>query len=236
MMRPADGGRGSAGATALETPSLPEVHRSVPIPVAGSWLRRMFAFAGPAYLVSVGYMDPGNWATDLAGGARFGYQLIWVLVMSNLMPVLLRTLVVTIGACFATEIALSKPALAEILKGFIPRGEDGRVSLFARNAAGGVSVLGLSRESLYIAMGILGATVMPHNLYLHSSLVQSRSVEHSAAAKRQACRMNLVDSVVALNCAVFVNAAILVLAGAVFHQSGHQDVARLEGPPRLFAP
>ena len=309
-----------------ELPSLSEVHRSVPLPAGVSWLRRLFAFAGPAYLVSVGYMDPGNWATDLAGGARFGYQLVWVLLMSNLMAVLLQTLaarlgvvtgkdlaqacrdyypgwlsgplwilceiaivacdlaevlgaaigmkllfgipllwgvfitaldvllllalprlgmrrmeaviivlVATIGACFAIEMVLSQPALAAILRGFIPRGEEGAFTLFHRGP-GGLSVLGLNDESLYIAMGILGATVMPHNLYLHSALVQSRAVERSEAGKREACRMNLVDSVVALNCAFFVNAAILVLAGAVFHLGGHQDVARLEDAHRLLAP
>ncbi|HEY3214872.1 MAG TPA: Nramp family divalent metal transporter [Candidatus Eisenbacteria bacterium] len=309
------------------TPSLQEVHRSVPIPVAGSWFRRLFAFAGPAYLVSVGYMDPGNWATDLAGGARFGYQLVWVLLMSNLMAVLLQTLsarlgvvtgkdlaqacrdyypawvsyplwllcevaiiacdlaevlgaaiglkllfglpllwgvmitaldvllllalsrlgmrrmeafivvlVATIGVCFAIEMLLSKPEIAAILRGFIPRGEDGQLGIPRRLAGGGWSVLGLTGESLYIAMGILGATVMPHNLYLHSALVQSRDVATSVEGKRQACRMNLVDTVVALNCAFFVNAAILVLAGAVFHQAGHQEVARLEDAHRLLAP
>src|SRR5207247_4146859 len=108
----------------------------------------------------------------------------------------------------------------------------GLVGLFARAPGGGFSMLGLDRQSLYIAMGILGATVMPHNLYLHSALVQSRTVESSAAGKREACRMNLVDSVVALNCAFFVNAAILILAGAVFHGSGHRDVARLEDAHR----
>jgi manganese transport protein len=271
-------------------------------------------------------MDPGNWATDLAGGARFGYQLVWVLLMSNLMAVLLQTLsarlgvvtgkdlaqacrdyypgfmavplwllceiaiiacdlaevlgaaiglkllfgvpllwgvlitaldvllllalsrlgmrrmeafivvlVATIGVCFAIELLLSKPSIAAILSGFVPRDELGRPTLFARSATG-LTVLGLDRESLYIAMGILGATVMPHNLYLHSSLVQSRAVEHSVAGKREACRMNLVDSAVALNCAFFVNAAILVLAGAVFHQGGHTEVARLEDAHRLLAP
>ena len=310
----------------IETPSLAEVHRTVPIPVAGSWIRRLFAFAGPAYLVSVGYMDPGNWATDLAGGARFGYQLVWVLVMSNLMAVLLQTLsarlgvvtgkdlaqacrdfypralvfplwilceiaivacdlaevlgaaiglqllfglpllwgvavtaldvllllafsrlgirrmeafiitlVATIGVCFAIEMILSRPDLAAILAHVIPRGPDGSVSLFHRTP-GGVSVLGLDRESLYIAMGILGATVMPHNLYLHSALVQSRAVGASEEAKRQACKMNLVDSAVALNCALFVNAAILILAAAVFHRSGHQEVAALQDAHRLLAP
>ncbi len=311
----------------LAIPSLPEVHRTVPIPASATWIRRLFAFAGPAYLVSVGYMDPGNWATDLAGGARFGYQLVWVLLMSNLMAVLLQTLaarlgvvtgkdlaqacrdyyprfmayplwilceiaivacdlaevlgaaiglkllfgipllwgvvitaldvllllalsrlgmrrmeafivmlVATIGLCFAIELLLSRPSIAAILAGFIPRGENGSPSLFTRDPGGGLSVLGLSRESLYIAIGILGATVMPHNLYLHSSLVQSRAVERSVEGKRQACGMNLVDSVVALNCAFFVNAAILVLAGAVFHHTGHQDVARLEDAHGLLAP
>jgi manganese transport protein len=306
--------------------SLVEVHRTVPLP-SGTWFRRLFAFAGPAYLVSVGYMDPGNWATDLAGGARFGYQLIWVLLMSNLMAVLLQTLsarlgvvtgkdlaqacrdyypgfmvfplwilceiaivacdlaevlgaaiglkllfgipllwgvtitaldvllllalsrlgmrrmeafivtlVATIGVCFAIEMLISKPSIAAILAGFIPRNELGHPSLFERVPGGGIRALGLDGSSLYIAMGILGATVMPHNLYLHSALVQSRAVQNSVEGKREACRMNLVDSVVALNCAFFVNAAILILAGAVFHHTGHRDVARLEEAHRLLAP
>jgi manganese transport protein len=308
-------------------PSLAEYHRSVPIPPTGNWLRRMMAFAGPAYLVSVGYMDPGNWATDLAGGARFGYQLVWVLIMSNLMAVLLQTLsarlgvvtgkdlaqacrdaypswvaiplwalceiaivacdlaevlgaaiglkllfgiplltgvlitafdvlillslsrlgmrrveafivalVATIGLCFAMEMFLSRPDLPAIVRSFVPRGEDGTFTLFAAVPTGGFSVLGLHGQSLYIAMGIIGATVMPHNLYLHSSLVQSRAVATSDEAKREACRMNLVDSSIALNAALFVNGAILVLAAAVFHRSGHHDVAQLEEAHRLLAP
>ncbi len=307
--------------------SLPEVHASVTIPNAGGWFRRLFAFAGPAYLVSVGYMDPGNWATDLAGGARFGYQLMWVLLMSNLMAVLLQTLsarlgvvtgkdlaqacrdwyprplvwplwilceiaivacdlaevlgaaiglqllfglplmggvlitsldvllllamsrlgmrrmealivtlVVTIGGCFATEMLLSHPDLPAVLRGLVPRDETGTLSLVSHSARHGWQVLGLRHESLYVAMGILGATVMPHNLYLHSALVQSRAVGRSIAAKREACKLNLIDSTIALNCAFFVNAAILVLAAAVFHNSGHQDVARLEDAHRLLAP
>src|SRR5262245_16131167 len=265
MRVPADRRR-SSGETGQHV-SLAEVHRTVPVPGAATWFRRLLAFAGPAYLVSVGYMDPGNWATDLAGGARFGYQLIWVLLMSNLMAVLLQTLsarlgvvtgkdlaqacrdyyprwlsaplwilceiaivacdlaevlgaaigmkllfgipllwgvlitaldvllllalprlgmrrmeafiivlVATIGVCFGIEMALSHPALGAILRGFIPRGEDGTFSLFRRGPEGGLSVLGLNGESLYIAMGILGATVMPHNLYLHSALVQRRAL------------------------------------------------------------
>jgi len=307
--------------------SLAEVHRTVAIPHAGNWLRRMFAFAGPAYLVSVGYMDPGNWATDLAGGAKFGYQLIWVLVMSNLIAVLLQTLsarlgvvtgkdlaqacrdyyppfltlplwilceiaiiacdlaevlgaaiglqllfgvpllwgvlitgfdvllllalgrlgmrrlealiitlVATIGGCFAVEMLISRPDVLAILSHVIPRDASGSPSLFGRDPAGGTTVLGLNGESLYIAMGILGATVMPHNLYLHSALVQSRAVAASIEAKRQACRLNLVDSVVALNAALFVNGAILVLAGTVFHTTGHQGVSSLHEAHRLLTP
>jgi manganese transport protein len=307
--------------------SLHEVHRTVPIPTGGHWMRRLLAFSGPAYLVSVGYMDPGNWATDLAGGARFGYQLIWVILLSNLMAVLLQTLsarlgvvtgqdlaqacreyypralgiplwllaeiaivacdlaevlgaavglkllfhlpilwgvlitafdvllllalsrlgvrrleafilvlIATMGASFAVEIALSRPELAPLLGGFVPRGADGTFSLFGRTPGGATTVLGLSGESLYIAMGILGATVMPHNLYLHSALVQSRAVAESSEGKRQAAKMNLIDSAVALNAAFFVNAAILVVSAAVFHGSGHQDVARIEDAYKLLAP
>jgi manganese transport protein len=312
--------------TVHETRSLAEVHRTVSLP-AGNWVRRLFAFAGPAYLVSVGYMDPGNWATDLAGGARFGYQLIWVLLMSNLIAVLLQTLsarlgvvtgkdlaqacrdfypsfltmplwilceiaivacdlaevlgaaiglkllfhiplfwgvlitaldvllllalsrlgmrrlealilvlVATIGGCFAVEMLLSRPDVAAILTHFLPRDAAGVPSLFGRDAAGGRTVLGLSGDSLYIAMGILGATVMPHNLYLHSALVQSRAVAESVEAKREACRLNLVDSVVALNAAFFVNAAILILAAAVFNRTGHEGVASLQEAHQLLAP
>jgi manganese transport protein len=306
--------------------SLPELHGSVPVARAQPWLRRMLAFAGPAYLVSVGYMDPGNWATDLAGGSRFGVQLVWVLLMSNLMAVLLQTLsarlgvvtgrdlaqvcrdaypravvwplwvlcelaivacdlaevlgaaiglklltglplvwgvlvtaldvllllalsrygmrrleavivtlVATIGACFGLEMLLSRPDLPAIVAALVPRDGAGHATLFARGG-GGLSVLGLRGESLYIAMGILGATVMPHNLYLHSALVQSRALEATEAGRREACNMNLVDTVVALNLAFFVNAAILVLAASVFHRSGNFGIAGLEQAHRLLAP
>ena len=269
--------------------SLADVHASVDTSNVSIW-KRLFAFAGPAYLVSVGYMDPGNWATDLEGGARFGYQLLWVLVMSNLMAILLQTLsarlgiaggrdlaqacretyprpvtlalwalceiavaacdlaevlgaaialnllfhvpliagvvltaadtllllwfqrfgirtieafilsmITIIGICFAVEVLLAKPSLPGIASGLIPR---------------------LNSESLYVAIGILGATVMPHNLYLHSALVQTRQIGLSDAARRVACRYNLLDSVVALNGAMLVNAAILVLSAAVFFQRG----------------
>jgi len=266
--------------------SLGEVHSTVGTSHASMW-RRFFAFSGPAYLVSVGYMDPGNWATDLEGGARFGYRLLWVLVMSNAMAILLQTLsarlgivrgldlaqacrvsypkavsmclwvlceiaiaacdlaevlgaaiglnllfglpllagvlltatdtllllwlqrfgirmleafvlalIIIIGGCFFIEILLSKPVFAEVVTGLIPR-------------------LG-SPEALYAAIAILGATVMPHNLYLHSALVQTRQVGASDDAKRRACRFNLIDSTVALNAAMLVNAAILVVSAAVF--------------------
>jgi manganese transport protein len=180
----------------------------------------------------------------------FGLPLLWgvtltaldvllLLALSRLgmrrMEAFIITLVATIGVCFAIEMLIAKPPILAILSGFVPRNELGQPSLFERSA-GGVRALGLDGTSLYIAMGILGATVMPHNLYLHSALVQSRAVQNSVAGKREACRMNLVDSVVALNCAFFVNAAILILAGAVFHHSGHQDVARLEDAHRLLAP
>jgi manganese transport protein len=272
--------------------SLEEVHRSVPIPTS-RWWSRLFAFAGPAYLVSVGYMDPGNWATDIQGGSQFGYRLLWVLLMSNAMAVLLQTLsarlglvtgrdlaqachddyprtvnyilfvlceiaiaacdlaevlgsaiglnllfglpvlwgvlitgcdvllllviqhfgirkleafilvlVMTIGACFLVQIFLSKPELGGIAAGFVPHV--------------------LSGTELYIAMGILGATVMPHNLYLHSALVQSRDVTRSREAVKEACRYNLVDSAIAMNAAFFVNAAILVVAAATFFRYGKQ--------------
>ena len=265
----------------------------------------MFAFAGPAYLVSVGYMDPGNWATDLEGGARFGYQLIWVLVMSNAMAILLQTLsarlgivsgkdlaqacrehyprpvalalwaiseiaiaacdlaevlgtaiglellfgiplivgvaitaldalivlwlqrfgmrvleafilslITIVGLCFLIEIILAKPGLGEMAAGLAPR---------------------LNKSSLYVAIGILGATVMPHNLYLHSALVQTRRIGSSEKAKAAACGYNLVDSVVALNAALLVNTAILVMSAAVFYKRG-LVVTQIEQAHKLLEP
>ncbi|MFB3786836.1 MAG: Nramp family divalent metal transporter [bacterium] len=269
--------------------SLEEVHRSVDVRQKGT-LRRLLAFVGPAYLVSVGYMDPGNWATDIEGGARFGYTLIWVLLMSNGIAVLLQTLsarlgivtgrdlaqgcreeyprfvsyvlwilceiaiaatdlaevlgtiiglkllfglpllwgclvtvfdtflllliqrlgirkmeafilglVGTIGSCFVIEIFLVKPDWGGIAAGFIPHLESG---------------------SLYVAIGMVGATVMPHNLYLHSALVQTRRVSPLGDEKATACRFNLIDMVVALNSAFLVNAAILIMSAATFHARG----------------
>ena len=250
----------------------------------------MFAFSGPAYLVSVGYMDPGNWATDLEGGARFGYQLLWVLVLSNLMAILLQTLSARLGivsqrdlaqACRETyprpisfmlwilcEIAIAACDLAEVLGAAIALnllfhipllmgvlltaadtllvlwftrlgirvvesfvlamvtviGACFLIEIWWAGAAASQVVLGLvprlSDQSLYVAIGILGATVMPHNLYLHSALVQTRQIGVSEKEKRTACRFNLIDSSIALNAALLVNAAILVLAASVFFKRG----------------
>ncbi len=255
-----------------------------------SFWRRMFAFAGPAYLVSVGYMDPGNWATDIEGGARFGYRLLWVLVMSNAMAILLQTLSARLGivsgrdlaqACRETyprrvnvtlwvlcEIAIAACDLAEVLgaaiglnllfhipllAGVLLTAADTLlllwfqsfgirtieafvlsliavmagcfcVEIFWAHPSVAEMLTGLAprldRSTLYLAVTILGATVMPHNMYLHSALVQTRSIGHTAAEKRVAARFNLLDSVVALNGALLVNAAILVLAAAVFFKRG----------------
>jgi manganese transport protein len=269
--------------------SLEEVHSSVETRHPNLW-KRIFAFAGPAYLVSVGYMDPGNWATDLEGGSRFGYALIWVVLMSNMMAVLLQTLAARLGiitgkdlaqacrseyskaASFALwilcEIAIAACDLAEVLgtilglnllfglpllwgalvtlfdtfvllaiqKLGIRKMEAFILSLISIIAGGfivnlflakpdwGAAAAGLTPSlpvgSLYIILGIIGATVMPHNLYLHSSLVQTRRVSRTIDSKSQACNYNFLDSVIALNAAFFVNAAILVLAAAVFYRHG----------------
>ena len=269
--------------------SLPEVHASVSI-THMSWWKRMFAFAGPAYLVSVGYMDPGNWATDLEGGARFGYSLIWVLVLSNLMAILLQTLSARLGivshrdlaqACRETyprpisyllwvlcEIAIAACDLAEVLGAAIALNLLFHVPLLAGvliTAADTLLILWLSKigirliegivltliltiggcfaveiwlsglkavpillgliphlddKRLYVAIGILGATVMPHNLYLHSALVQTRRLGKSLEEKATACRFNFLDSAIALNLALLVNAAILILAASVFFSRG----------------
>jgi len=269
--------------------SLEEVHSSVKTQDPKLW-KRIFAFAGPAYLVSVGYMDPGNWATDLEGGSRFGYALIWVILMSNMMAVLLQTLAARLGivtgkdlaqACrseysklasfvlwILCEIAIAAMDLAEVLgtilglnllfglpllwgalvtlfdtflllaiqKFGIRKMEAFILSLISVIAGGflvnlflakpdwGMAATGLIPSlpvgSLYIIIGIIGATVMPHNLYLHSSLVQTRRVSRMADSKAEACKYNLLDSAIALNAAFFVNSAILVLAAAVFYRNG----------------
>jgi manganese transport protein len=288
--------------------SLPEVHGSIAPSTRSSWLRRFLSFAGPGYLVSVGYMDPGNWATDLAGGARFGYALLWVILLSNLMAIFLQTLCARLGIAAGRDLAqacreqYSKPVayvlwvlcevaiiacdLAEVIGsavalnllfglplvwGVLITGFDVMLLLaamhfgfrkieaivltlvstvagcfaiqlfFAGPDWGGIA-LGLAvptvpnGEAFYIALGILGATVMPHNLYLHTALVQTRDVEHEGASRRLAVRYNTIDTVVALGAAFFVNAAILVVAAAVFHEAGYTDVSELQEAHRLLAP
>ena len=288
--------------------SLPEVHGSVRVTGFSGWVRRFLAFAGPGYLVSVGYMDPGNWATDLAGGARFGYALLWVILLSNLMAMFLQTLCVRLGiaggrdlaqACrdqyskpvsyvlwFLCEIAIIACDLAEVVGsavalnllfgipliwGVIITGFDVMLLLAAMHfgfrkieaivitlvttVAGCFAIeVFLSRpewgplftglvvptvpdaQAFYIALGILGATVMPHNLYLHTALVQTRDIDKTTEGKRQAIRYNTVDTIVALGAAFFVNAAILVVAAAVFNRAGHTDVSELQDAHRLLAP
>ena len=290
-------------------PSLAEVYRTVEVQRTSTW-RKMLAFAGPGYLVAVGYMDPGNWATDLAGGSQFGYTLLSVILLSNLMAVLLQglasklgivtgrdlaqacrdhysrpvgfvlwvlcelaiaacdlaevigtaialnllfdiplpigvaitaldvllllllqhkgfrflealviTLVATVGACFLFELVLARPAVAAVLKGFIPSTE-----------------IVANKDMLYIAVGILGATVMPHNLYLHSSIVQTRRYEETSDGKREAVKFAFIDSTVALSLALFINAAILIVAAATFHTSGNSSVAEIQDAYKLLTP
>ena len=288
--------------------SLPEVHRSILVPTTASFWRKLLAFSGPGFLVAVGYMDPGNWATDFQGGAQFGYTLLSVIMISNLMAILLQhlsiklgiatgrdlaqacrdhystptvwflwvlceiaiaacdlaevvgsaialqllfgiplvwgcvitaadvlavlylqnkgfryiealviTLIATIGTCFAAEIFWSKPGFVGMMLGFVPSPE------ILKNP-----------DMLYVSIGIIGATVMPHNLYLHSSIVQTRKYEQNAGGKREAIKFASIDSAVALMFALFINAAILILAAAAFHWSGHQDVAAIQDAYKLL--
>ena len=299
-----------AGADEDASPSLPEVNATVKVPHTGSWIRRMLAFVGPGYMISVGYMDPGNWATDLAGGAQFGYTLLAVIMLSNLMAILLQALsarlgivtgrdlaqacrdhyprpvslvlwfacelaiiacdlaevigtaialqllfgipliggalitaldaflvlllmskgfryleafvialLIVIATCFAVQIVAAAPPIASILDGFIPSPE------IVTNPA-----------MLYIAMGIIGATVMPHNLYLHSSIVQTRAYKRNDEGRRDAIKWATLDSTVALMLALFVNAAILIVAAAAFHGTGHADVAEIGQAYELLSP
>ncbi len=291
------------------TPSLVEVYRTVPV-TGKRWWRRILAFAGPGYLVAVGYMDPGNWATDLAGGAQFGYTLLTVILMSNLMAILLQglasklgivtgrdlaqacrdhysrhvnlllwvgceiaiaacdlaevigtaialnllfgipiaygvvitaldvlmilylqnkgfrllealviTLIATVGVSFLFEIILSQPPFGAVMRGFIPSAEI------------------ISNPSmLYIAVGILGATVMPHNLYLHSSIVQTRQYDETTEGRKEAVRFAFIDSTIALSFALFINAAILIMAAATFHTTGHAEVGEIQDAYKLLTP
>jgi len=299
-----------AGPDAARRPSLAEVHASIPVPQGGIWLRRFLAFVGPGYMVAVGYMDPGNWATDIAGGARFGYTLLSVILLSNLMAILLQALaarlgivtgrdlaqacrdsyprpvsfalwlaceaaiiacdlaevigtaialqllfsipliagalitaldaflllllmnkgfrfleafiialLIVIAVCFGVQVVAAAPLAAAMLDGFVPTRE------IVANPA-----------MLYVAIGIIGATVMPHNLYLHSSIVQTRAFERAYAGRRQAIRWATADSTIALMLALFVNAAILVVAATAFHSSGHTEVAEIGDAYRLLSP
>ena len=292
-----------------QTPSLQEVHRTVAVPKSFGFWRKMLAFSGPGYLVAVGYMDPGNWATDLAGGSQFGYTLLSVILISNLMAILLQslcaklgivtgrdlaqacrdhyskpiaivlwvlceiaicacdlaevvgsaialnllfgiplvwgvcitaldvlavmylqnkgfryiealvvTLILTIGGCFLVEIIFSQPSVAAVLGGFVPRPE------ILQNP-----------KMLYIAIGILGATVMPHNLYLHSSIVQTRKYEQTTEGKREAVKFATLDSTVALMFALFINAAILIVSAASFYGSG-EKVEEIQDAYKLLSP
>ena len=289
---------------ATQSRSLSDVHESVRTDHGSVW-RRIFAFSGPAYLVSVGYMDPGNWATDLDGGAHFGYRLLWVLVMSNAMAILLQTLGARLGivtgrdlaqACresyprgvnvalwFLCEIAIVACDLAEVLGAAIALNLLFHIPLLAGvlltsldtllvlwlqglgiryleafilgliaiiaicftaelfmarpDAAGilGGLVPWIDNRSLYTAIAILGATVMPHNLYLHSALVQTRDFGRSTGEKRAACKWNLVDCTIALNGAMFINCAILILAAAVFYRAG-REVTQIQQAYLLLAP
>jgi manganese transport protein len=290
--------------------SLPEVHGSVAVPAGAGFWRKMFAFAGPGYLVAVGYMDPGNWATDLAGGARYGYTLLSVIMLSNLMAILLQALSARLGiasgrdlaqACrdsysrpvtivlwLLCEVAIAACDLAEVigaaialnllfhlplLWGVVLTSLDVLVVLFLQHRgfryvealvvalilliAGSFGIeLWLSRPDvaalavgfiprtvilqdpsmLYIAIGILGATVMPHNLYLHSSIVQTRKYGDSDENKAEAIRFASIDSAVALMFALFINAAILVMAAATFHGTGHENVAEINDAYELLSP
>ena len=292
------------------SPSLPEAFRSVAVPAGLPWWRKLLAFAGPGYMVAVGYMDPGNWATDLAGGARFGYTLLSVILLSNLMAILLQALALKLGivtgrdlaqACrdhysrpvsyvlwFLCEIAIAACDLAEVIGsaialnllfgipliwGVVLTAVDvlmilllqhkgfrwleafvivlvatigacfGIELLLARPDVGGMlsglvpsAQIVTNPEMLYIAIGILGATVMPHNLYLHSSIVQTRASDQTPAGKREAIKFATIDSTVALLLAFFINGAILVLAAATFNVAGHNDVADIGDAFQLLTP
>ncbi len=287
--------------------SLEEVHGTIETSGKKSTWKKLLAFLGPAYLVSVGYMDPGNWATDIAGGSQFGYTLIWVLLMSNIMALLLQSLCARLGVVrgrdlaqasreaynpfvnfvlyILAEIAIVACDLAEVIGmaiglnllfglpmvwGVTITALDTFLLLFLLNKGmrkmevfiiglifiiGGSFVIEMffakpdmgdlmagfipslpNSAALYIAIGIIGATVMPHNLYLHSSLVQSRKIERTKKGIKQALKFNFIDSAIALNLAFFVNAAILILAAAVFHKNGMYEVAEIQDAHELLAP
>lgn len=305
-----DSNKSSGWRKASPAPSLREANRTIPVPKTFSFWRKLLAFSGPGYLVAVGYMDPGNWATDLAGGSAFGYTLLCVILLSNLMAILLQSLcarlgivtgrdlaqacrdsyskpvafvlwilceiaicacdlaevigsaialnllfhiplvwgvcitaldvlivmflqnkgfrylealvislIALIGGCFLLEIIFSKPSLVAVLGGFVPKAE------IIQNP-----------EMLFVAIGILGATVMPHNLYLHSSIVQTRKYEQTPAGKREAIKFATIDSTTALMFALFINAAILIVSAATFHTTGQHEVAEIQDAYKLLSP
>jgi manganese transport protein len=292
------------------SPSLQEVNRTIPVPRSYGFWRKLLAFSGPGYLVAVGYMDPGNWATDLAGGSAFGYTLLSVILLSNLMAILLQslcarlgivtgrdlaqacrdsypkpvtfalwlmceiaicacdlaevigsaialnllfhiplvwgvcitaldvlivmflqnkgfryiealviTLILLIGGCFLLEIIFSRPEFSAVLGGLVPKAE------IITNPA-----------MLFVAIGILGATVMPHNLYLHSSIVQTRKYEQTPEGKREAIKFATIDSTTALMFALFINAAILIVSAATFNTRGQNDIAEIQDAYKLLSP
>jgi manganese transport protein len=304
------GGEHGGWRRAVGSPSLPEVHSSIPVSSSAGFWRRLWAFTGPGLMVAVGYMDPGNWATDLAGGARFGYTLLSVVLLSNLAAILLQHLalklgivsgrdlaqacrdhysrpvtlflwviceiaivacdlaevigsaialnllfgiplivgvvitsadvlvvlflqyrgfryveslvaglIAVIGGCFAYELIISNPSFSSILGGLVPRPE-----------------IVIHPGMLYVAIGILGATVMPHNLYLHSSIVQTRAYARTEPGKAMAIRYASIDSTISLLFAFFINASILILSAVAFHGTGHQDIADISDAYRLLTP
>ena len=297
--------------TVVAEPSLPEVYSSVRVSRSPLYWRRLLGFLGPGFLISVGYMDPGNWATDIAGGARFGYTLLFVIMASNLMAILLQSLSLKLGVAterdlaqlcheaygpkvsFAlwvmAEIAIAACDLAEVIGSAIALELLFHIPLFYGVLITGMDVLLIlllqrwgfryvealvialigaiialfavqmflshpdywpalhalvipspaivtNGAMLYIAIGILGATVMPHNLYLHSSIVQSRKYKRTPSGKREAVHLANVDSALALSIALFVNAAILIVAAAVFYRSGHFEVAAIQDAYKLLSP
>ena len=297
--------------TLVHDPSLPEVHASVRVATTGAMWRRFAGFVGPGFLIAVGYMDPGNWATDIAGGSRFGYTLLFAIMVSNLMAILLQSLSLKLGIAtehdlaqvcreafgrrvslflwLGAEVAIAACDMAEVIGsaialellfhiplmwGVIITGTDVLVLLVLQRwgmrylealvitLIGTILVLFMVQVALchpdhwlavrsfllpspaivtnpsmlYIAIGILGATVMPHNLYLHSSLIQSRNYARTSEGKREAIWMGKMDSTLALTLALFVNGAILIVAAAVFHRSGHFEVAAIQDAYQLLSP
>src|SRR6266850_231650 len=221
----------SAFRTRVLSPSLPESHRPIPFSSGASWIRKVLAFAGPGYLVAVGYMDPGNWATDLGGGSKFGYTLLSVVLISNVMAMFLQALSAKLGIASGRDLAQACREHYSPRTGFFLW-----VVCEIAIAACDLAEILRNKEMLYIAIGILGATVMPHNLYLHSSIVQTRAFGASVRDRKEALRYAVFDSTLALGFALFINAAILVLGAAAFHTRGLHDVAEIADAYKLLSP